>query len=100
VESEQAVVHHPSDPLQLLVGFGFHHLGPIYEFHHVYVGLALVSWLSWVIYFTVVGSPPYPEFNGCFLTSDNQEIVILWAILVIWDACEYEYAIQCRASSD
>ena len=43
VESEQAVVHYPSDPLQPLVGFGPPHLGPIYEFNNECVGLALRS---------------------------------------------------------
>ena len=30
VESERAVVHHSSDPLQLLLGFVSRHLGPIH----------------------------------------------------------------------
>ena len=54
----------------------------------------------WLIYFTVVGAPPYPGFNGCLMTSANQDIGFLWAILLIWDARKCEYAIQCHCSSD
>ena len=43
----------------------------------------------------VVGPPPYPGLNGCFLTHANQDIVFIWAILIIWDARKCEYAIQC-----
>ena len=97
VESEQVVVHYPSDPL---LGPGFRHIGPIYEFRYMYVGLRFRSRLSWLIYFTVVGAPPYPGFSGCFLTYVNQDIVFLWAILIIWDARKCEYALQPRPSSD
>ena len=58
------------------------------------------SWLSWVIYFTAVRAPPYPGFNGCFLTYANQDIVFTWVILLIWDARKCEYAIQWHPSSD
>jgi hypothetical protein len=53
-----------------------------------------------MFYFMAVGAPPYPGFKGCFLTYANQEIVFLWALLIIWDARKCEYAIQCRLSSD
>ena len=35
--SEQMVDHYPSDTLQPLLGFGFRHLDPIYQFHHMYI---------------------------------------------------------------
>jgi hypothetical protein len=41
VESEQVVVHHSSDSLQPWLGFGFHHLGPIYQFLNMYVGICI-----------------------------------------------------------
>jgi hypothetical protein len=43
VESEQAVVHYPSDPLHPLLGYVFRHHGPIYQFHHVYIGFTFRS---------------------------------------------------------
>jgi len=100
VESEQAVVHYSSDPLQPRSGFMSRHLGPSFQFHHMYVRFIFSSRLSWLIYFTVVGAPPYPGFNGCFQAYANQDIVFLWAILLIWDARKREYAIQCRPFSD
>ena len=53
-----------------------------------------------MFYFTAVGTLPYPGFKGCFLTSANQEIVFLWALLIFWDARKCEYAIQYRLSPD
>ena len=100
LESEQVVVQYSSDPLHPCLGFMSRHLGPSFQFHHMYVGFIFGSRLSWLIYFTVVGAPPYPGFNGCFQTSANQDIVFLWAILLIWDACKREYAIQSCPSSD
>ena len=44
-------------------------------------------------YFTAVGAPPYPGFKGCLLTHANQEIVFLWALLIIWDARKCDYVI-------
>ena len=52
------------------------------------------------MYFTVVGPPPYPGFNGCFLMYVNQDVVFVWAILLIWDARKCQYTIQYRLSSD
>ena len=100
VESEQAVVCYSSDSSQHCLRFLSRHFGPIWQIHHMYVGFTFRSWLSWLIYFTVVGAPPYPGFNGCLMTSANQDIGFLWAILLIWDTRKCEYAIQCHCSSD
>ena len=93
VESKQVVVYHSSDSLQPWLGFGFHHLGPIYQFLNMYVEFTFRSQLPSLIYFTVVAAPPYPGFQGCFMTSANKDVIFLWTILLIWDARKREYAI-------
>ena len=44
--------------------------------------------------------PPYPGFKGCFLTYANQDIVVLWTILIVWDARKFQYVVQYLPSSN
>jgi hypothetical protein len=51
--------------------------------------LAWISSLVIIVRFNnslTYGAPPYPGFNGCFLTYANQDVVYTWVILLIWDA--------------
>ena len=52
----------------------------------------------WMIYFLLVGAPPYPGFNECFLTQASQDMAILWVLLVVWDAGRYKYIVICCSS--
>jgi len=46
-----------------------------------------------LIYFTVVGDPPYPGFEGCFLTHANMNIIFLWVQVIVWDARKCKYVL-------
>ena len=48
----------------------------------------------WMIYFMVVGTPPYPGYKGCFVTSSGQYVVFPWALLLVWDACKCKCIIK------
>ena len=41
----------------------------------------------------VVGVPPYPGSGACFVTYGDQDLVFLWALLMVWDAGKRKYAI-------
>jgi len=47
-----------------------------------------------MIYFLVVGAPPYRGFNGCFLMHVGRDLLLLWVLLLIWDACRYNFIIK------
>ena len=47
-----------------------------------------------MIHFMVVGAPPYPGYRGCFVTNGNQDMVFIWALLIIWDGRKYKYIVQ------
>ena len=34
----------------------------------------------------LVGVAPHPELKGCFVAHTTQDIVFLWALLIIWNA--------------
>ena len=35
----------------------------------------------------VVSAPPYPGYWGCFkMYGGSQNLIVLWALLIIWDA--------------
>ena len=91
VESERAFVHYSSNPLQPLLGFKSHHNGHNYEFQHVYVEFPCSFLRLWMIYFIVVSAPPYPGYWGCFrMYGGSQNLIVLWALLIIWDASKHK----------
>jgi hypothetical protein len=47
----------------------------------------------------VVGAPPYPGFKGCSVTYASQDMVLIWALLIIWDARKYKFIVR-RPFSD
>ena len=52
-----------------------------------------------MIYFMVVGAPPYPEFMGCSMIPLNRNmILVLWTLVIIWEACKYKCVVQCPSS--
>jgi len=80
VESEQEIVHYSSDSSKSYFGFVSRYHDPIDELHDMYIKITFCSWLSWLIDFTVVGAPPYPGFNGCFLTYANQDFFFFYGL--------------------
>jgi hypothetical protein len=50
-----------------------------------------------LIYFAVVGDPPYPGFNGCLLIHANKYYLLgLWLVVTVWDT--RKHVRTCRVS--
>jgi len=51
---------------------------------HVTNQIAILT--IWLIYLALVGDPPYPGFNGCFLMHHfTQYLALSWVLLIVWD---------------
>ena len=46
----------------------------------------------------VVGAPPYPGFKGCSVMYTNQDMVLIWTLVIIWDAHKCKCIVQCPSS--
>ena len=51
----------------------------------MYVEFSCSFFTLWMIYFIVVGAPPYPGYTGCFMMYGSQDLVVIWPLLIIWD---------------
>ena len=46
-----------------------------------------------------VGAPPYPGYKGCFMIRSSQSMVVLWVLLMFWDAGKCKCVIQFPSSN-
>ena len=46
----------------------------------------------------IVGAPPYPGYRACFVTNGSQDMVFVWALLIIWDGRKYKSIVLCPSS--
>ena len=46
----------------------------------------------WMIHCIIDGAPPYPGFNGCFLMYASKHFVLIWVLLLVWDARKCKYS--------
>ena len=90
VESEPASIHYSSNLFRPCLESRVRHSIHVSQFYCVSVVMFPILDLLCLIYFTVVGDPPYPALKGCFPIHANKYYLLgLWLIVIVWDTREY-----------
>jgi hypothetical protein len=90
VETEQASIHHFSNPFRPCLDSRVRRYIYVCQFCCMSVVSFLIFYLLSLIYFAVVGDPPYPGYKGCFpILANNHYLLGIWLVVIVWDTCEY-----------
>jgi hypothetical protein len=90
VETESASIHHSSNPVRPCLESRVRYSIPVSQFSCMSVVGFPILYLLCLIYFAVVGDPPYPGFKGCLPIHANKSYLLgLWLVVIVWDTRKY-----------